>query len=118
MGWFSKKSESFSVDELLEMSDRDIAKALRLGKAPVKTAKELRQIAKTDRRRLEGEKGFQALRSATVEQSRRDRARRQQHVIDSVQNGKDPHAIARMKAQDPKGYQRLLEQEAKRQGLL
>lgn len=61
MGWLKKKSESFTFADLLAQPDDVINKALKGAKMPQKSAKDLRKAAKTDRRKLEGEKGMGAL---------------------------------------------------------
>lgn len=64
MGLFGGKrrtSESLYIDELLDLSDREIDKILRDRKSPVRSARELRKMAKDDQRRVEGERGLGAL---------------------------------------------------------
>lgn len=114
MGLFkSRKSESLSIDDLLALKDSEINKALKSGKAPVKTAKELRALAKKDRRAIMGESGFSALRDAAKD--RRDvQDTRARNYERRAANG-DPHALAEMKQQDPKAYQALVAREYERQ---
>lgn len=111
MGWFNKKSESTPIDEL---SDKEIMAALKKGKVPIKSAKELRKMHKDDLRRTVGEKGLGALKAAAVENGQR----RFERLERDMKKGRDPHAVTRMKAEDPKRYQQLLDQEARKQGLL
>lgn len=134
MGFFSKKSESFSVDEMLEMKDKEIEKLLREKKAPVRSAKELRKMAKEDRRRLEGEKGFAAFRAAVTESggsgnknykniplSQRVHPSQYKRLQQSGRLGKPGTSFAQaaeLKKSNPKAYEKLLEQEARRQGLI
>ena len=134
MGFFSKKSESFSVDEMLEMKDKEIEKLLREKKAPVRSAKELRKMAKDDRRRLEGEKGFAAFRAAVTEKggsgnqnyknvplSQRVHPSQYKKLQQSGRLGKPGTSFAQaaeLKRTNPKEYEKLLEQEARRQGLI
>lgn len=113
MGLFSKKSQSLEVGDL---SDDEIRKVLKSKKAPVLSAKELKKMEKDDIRRTVGEKGLQAL-VAAAKQHTADRDNRFNQLTRDMKAGRDPHALARMKAEDPKRYQRLLEAEAKRQGL-
>lgn len=135
MGLFSnKKSESFSIDEVLDMKDKDIEKLLREKKAPVRSAKELRKIAKEDTRRLEGEKGFAAFRAAVTERGGsgnrnyknvplKERMHPSQYakLEKSGRLGKPGTSFAQaaeLKKSNPAEYQKLLEQEARRQGLI
>lgn len=104
MRWFSKKSESMSVDEFLEMSDKEISKILKTQKGvPYRTAKELRKAVKDDRRRVEGERGFAAM-------------------LDAVRGGgtgnRNYQNIPLKDRVHPAEYKRILQREAKRQGLL
>jgi ribosomal protein L29 len=114
MGLFSKKSQSLPIDEL---TDAQALAALKKGKAPTLSAKELRKMSKEELRKTVGERGLGALKAA-ADQQRVDRERRIRNLEQSIQSGSDPHAIAKMKAQDPKGYQQLVHREAKRQGLI
>jgi hypothetical protein len=134
MGWWSSKSESFSIDDVLGMKDRDIEKLLKEKKAPVRTAKELRKMAKDDRRRLEGEKGFAAFRAAVTEKGGsgnrnyknvplKERVHPSQYkkLEQSGRLGRPGTSFAQaaeLKRTNPKEYERLLEQEARRQGLI
>lgn len=128
-----KKSESFSIDEVLEMKDKEIEKLLRDKKAPVRSAKELRKMAKDDRRRVEGEKGFAAFRAAVTEKggssgnyknvplSQRVHPSQYKKLQQSGRLGKPGTSFAQaaqLKQTNPKEYERLLEQEARRQGLI
>lgn len=134
MGLFSKKSQSFEIGDVLDMKDKDIEKLLKEKKAPVRSAKELRKIAKEDRRRLEGEKGFAAFRAAVTERggsgnknffniplSQRVHPSQYKKLQQSGRLGKPGVSFAQaaeMKKSDPRKYEALLEQEAKRQGLI
>lgn len=101
MGWFSRKTETPSVDELLEMNDRDLRKVIESGKVPQKTPKELRKAAQTAKRAIEGEKGTGAL------------------VAGLKGGGARNHQNIPLKDRvHPAEYQRILEREAKKQGLL
>ena len=111
MGWFNKKSESTPIDEL---SEKEIMAVLKKGKIPIRSAKDLKKMKQDDLRRTVGEKGLGALKAAAKESS----DRRFQQLERSMRSGKDPHAVTRMKTEDPKRYQQLLEQEARKQGLL
>lgn len=114
MGLFSRKSESLEVGDL---SKQQIAEALKKGKVPNLTAKDLKSMRKDDIRRTVGEKGFQAL-TAAAKQASVDRQKRFDNLERDFRSGSDPHAIARMKAENPRAYQKLLDAEARRQGLI
>jgi hypothetical protein len=113
MGWFSSKQTSSEVGDL---SDKEIMDALKKGKIPKMTAKEIRKMDKDDLRKTVGEKGLGALKAA-AQQRDRDRERRFGRLEQDMRSGRDPHALSRMKAEDPRRYQRLLEEEARKQGL-
>lgn len=104
MGLFSRKSESPSLDEFLEMNDREINKILRGKKdIPYKSAKELRKAAKADRRAFEGEKGIGALVAGLRPGGTGNRRYQEVPLKDRVH---------------PAEYRRILDREAKRQGLI
>jgi hypothetical protein len=115
MGWLSGrgKSESLSVEELLAMSDKDIDRALKGGKkdVPYRSAKELRQAAKKDRRAVMGEKGMGALLAGLGEL----RASKGKSRGTGNQNYGNVPLKDRM---HPAAYKALLDKEARRQGLL
>lgn len=101
MGLFSRKSETPSVDELLEMNDQDLKKVIASGKVPQKTPKELRKAAQTAKRATEGEKGLGALAAGLKG------------------GGSKGHQNIPLKDRvHPAEYRRILEREAKKQGLL
>lgn len=108
-----KKTSTPSVDEL---SDKQIREALKKGKAPQYSPKEIRQMKETERRALLGERGLGALKAAMKDLDR-DRQNRFNKLERDLLKGK-PHTVERMKAEDPKRYQKLVADEAKRQGLL
>lgn len=112
--FFKGKSESFAIEDL---DDKQIKAALKGKKVPTLTAKELKKMKQDDLRRMVGESGLKALKSAAS-----DRAdylqRRSRQVEAQVQRAKTPVDLARIKANDPKAYQALLEREARRQGLI
>ncbi|MET0466967.1 MAG: hypothetical protein ABW007_27660 [Chitinophagaceae bacterium] len=127
MGWlFGGKSESIPVDEL---SDKQIKEALKKGKVPNISPKDLKKMNKDAQRAALGEKGFAAVTAAAKDIVNRDAAK--------VRKAVDERENARMKSQRPsdfriKGrgaiplkdtmhpaaYKHLLEKEAKRQGLI
>lgn len=131
---FRGKSQSFEIDDVLAMKDKDIEKLLKDKKAPVRSAKELRKMAKDDRRRLEGEKGFAAFRAAVTEKSgtgnknyknvplsQRVHPSQYKKLQQSGRLGKPGTSFAQaaeLKKSNPKAYEKLLEQEARRQGLI
>lgn len=61
MGFFSRKSETPSVDELLGMDDSQLRKVIKSGQVPQKSPKELRKAAQELRRKTSGEIGLGAL---------------------------------------------------------
>jgi hypothetical protein len=139
---FGKKSESFTVDEILDLDDKDINKILKKGgQIPVRSAKELRKMKKDDLRRLEGEKGFGAVKDAAKEILKKNRA--QNHSVQAMleEKAKKKYGIKKVSPVDistkpghfairnpktipikdtmhPAAYKALLEREAKRQGLI
>jgi hypothetical protein len=143
MGWFSsKKSESFSVEELLDLEDKDINKILKKGgEIPVRSAKDLRRMKKDDLRRLEGEKGFGAVKDAASDILKKRRA--QNHATHAMmeEKAKKKYGIRKVSSTDmstkpghfsiknpksipikdtmhPAAYKALLDKEARRQGLI
>lgn len=125
MGWFNKKSESFTVDELLELPDKDIDKIIKKGgHIPVRSAKDLRKMKKDDRRRLEGEKSFGAVLAAGKEIAKKNRATNNGTRDMIERKAKADHGIKNPKllpikdTMHPAAYKQLLEREAKRQGLI
>lgn len=112
MGWLGKKKpESFEVGELTDAQVRDV---LRKKKAPMISPKEMRKMDKEALRKTVGEKGFAALQAAAKEQGQR----RFERLERDMRSGKDVHALTRMKTEDPKRYEQLLEREARKQGLI
>ena len=127
MGWlFGGKSQSIPIDEL---SDRQIREALRKGKVPNLTPKEVRKMNKTEQRAAMGEKSFSAVTSAAKDIVNRDAAK--------VRKAVDERENQRMRSQKPSdfrtrsrasipikdtmhpaAYKHLLEREARKQGLL
>jgi hypothetical protein len=103
MGLFSRKSETPSVDEILEMKDRDLKKVIASGKVPQKTPKELRKAAKDAKRASEGEKGTGALAAGLKGGGTGNRNYRNIPLKERVH---------------PSEYRRILEREARKQGLL
>lgn len=115
MGLFDKfkKTATPSIEDL---SDKQIREVLKKGKAPQYSPKEIRKMKETERRALLGERGLGALRSA-MQDLDRDRQNRFNQLERDLLKGK-PHTVERMKAEDPKRYQKLVADEAKRQGLV
>lgn len=104
MGLFSKrKSESPTVDEILSMNDKKLREVIKTGAVPQKTPKELRDAAKKAKRAAEGERGFGAIRDA------------KRHAGTGNRNY---HNIPLKDRVHPAEYKRILEREAKKQGLL
>jgi hypothetical protein len=103
MGWFSRKTETPSVDELLGMKDKDLQKVIESGKVPQKTPKELRKAAQAAKRASEGEKGTSALAAGLKGGGTGNRNYRNIPLKERVH---------------PAEYRRILEREAKKQGLL
>lgn len=133
MGLFSRKSESFEIDELLAMKDKDLEKILREKKAPIRSAKELRKMNREALRKTVGEKGFAAVRAAVagggsgnrnyknVPLSQRVHPSQYKKLQESGRLGKPGTSFAQaaeLKKSNPKEYEKLLEQEARRQGLI
>ena len=109
MGWFSnKKSTVVPIDEL---SDKQIKEALKKGKVPTISPKEFKKMRQDEQRAMLGEKGLGAIRAAAADMSR-------QRQIHFEQQMRKDHAVERMKAADPRAYEKLLDREARRQGLL
>ena len=111
MGWFSKKSQSLPVDEL---SESQVKKVLKTGKAAVIDYKTLKKMNKQEQRAVLGEKSFKALEAA----ARETRDKRFSQLERDMKLGRDPHALTRMKSEDPRRYQKLLDDEARRRGLI
>lgn len=112
MGWFDKrKPQSFEVGELSDSQIRDV---LKKKKAPMISPKEMRKMDKEAIKKTVGEKGFGALQAAAQE----NRQRRFERLERDMRSGSDPHALTRMKSEDPRRYEQLLDREAKRQGLI
>ncbi len=105
MGLFGgKKSQSWEVAHLLEMSDQQLNKLLKGQKEiPYRSAKDLRKAAKADRRRVEGEKGMGALLDGLKGGGSGNRRYQDIPLKDRVH---------------PSEYRRILDREARRQGLL
>jgi hypothetical protein len=109
--FFKGKSETPPIDEL---TDDQIKKALKGKKAPILSAKDLKKMKQDDIRRTVGESGFKALTGMAKDKRAADLRR----VERGVSNAQTPADLARIKASDPRAYQRLLDQEARRQGLI
>lgn len=103
MGLFSRKSETPSVDELLEMSDKKLKEVIESGKVPQKTPKELRKAAQAAKRATEGERGLGALAAGAKGGGTGNRNHQNIPLKDRVH---------------PSEYQRILAREARKQGLL
>jgi hypothetical protein len=104
MGLFSKrKSESPTVDEILQMKDRELQAIIREGKVPQKSPRELRKAAQVAKRATEGDKGLAALAAGMKGGGTGNRNYNNVPLRDRVH---------------PAEYQRILEREAKKQGLL
>lgn len=105
MGFFSgkKKWESLPADEVAEMCHKDpkLYQDLKKGKIPGLTVKQQKDIEKVYKRAYEGEKGLAALAAAM----KRGGSKNYQNIPlkDRVH---------------PSEYRRILEREAKKQGLL
>ncbi len=126
MGLFGrKKSESFTVEELLELNDWEINRILKTGAGiPVRSAKDLRKMKKDDRRRLEGEKSFGVIAAAGADILKKRQAQNHSTRAMMEQKAKTNHAIKNPKllpikdTMHPAAYKQLLEKEARRQGLI
>lgn len=104
MGLFGKrKSESPTVDEILQMKDKELQAIIREGKVPQKSPKELRKAAQMAKRAAEGERGLGAIRDAKRHGGTGNRNYKNVPLKDRVH---------------PVEYRRILEREAKKQGLL
>lgn len=102
--WLSRKSETPDIDELLSMKDRDLRKIIESGRVPQKTPKELRKAAQEVKRRTEGERGLGALRAGLTGSQ--------------GSGGKNYRNIPLKERVHPAEYRRILEREARKQGLL
>ncbi|HEU4751999.1 MAG TPA: hypothetical protein VFU47_02745 [Armatimonadota bacterium] len=102
--WLSRKSEAPPIDELLDMSDRELRKVIASGRVPQKSPKELRKAAQEVRRKTEGERGLGALRAGLSG--------------NQGSGGKNYQNIPLRDRVHPAEYRRILHREAKRQGLL
>lgn len=108
MGWFSGKSSSHEVDAALaalegarSRKDRDrIMSQIKSGKFGL-SAKEVKQMQQVEKRATEGERGFGALGAAL-----------------KGGGSKNYQNIPLKDRVHPAEYQRILQREAKRQGLL
>jgi hypothetical protein len=103
MGLFSRKSETPSVDEILGMSDKKPREIIESGKVPQKTPRELRKAAQVAKRAAEGERGLGALAAGMKGGGTGNRNYQNIPLKDRVH---------------PSEYKRILEREAKKQGLL
>ena len=103
MGFFSRKSETPSVEELLSMKDSDLRKVIAQGKVPQKTPKDLRKAAQQAKRSADGERGIGALRAGLKGGGTGNRNYQNIPLKDRVH---------------PAEYQRILQREARKQGLL
>jgi hypothetical protein len=104
MGLFGKKkSETPTVDEILRMDDKKLREIIREGNVPQKSPKELRKAAQIAKRAAEGERGLGALRAATKGGGTGNQNYKNVPLKDRVH---------------PTEYKRILEREAKKQGLL
>lgn len=89
------------MDELLRMNDKDLKAVIASGKVPQKTAKELRKAAQEVKRKTEGERGIGALSAAL-----------------KGGGSKNYQNIPLKDRVHPAEYRRILEREARKQGLL
>lgn len=112
MGWFSTKSASPTVEELVTMSDADLSKIIGRGKVPQKSAKELRKAAKDVVRKTQGEKGLKALTAG----AKGGGSKNYQNI--PLEGRVHPAEAARLRAKEANRYARVLEREARKQGLL
>ena len=103
MGFFSRKSETPSVDEILAMSDKKLKEIIKSGVVPQKDHKQLRKAAQNAKRAAEGERGTAALRAGLKGGGTGNRNHQNIPLKDRVH---------------PAEYKRILEREAKKQGLL
>lgn len=104
MGLFGKKkSESPTVDEILKMNNEKLRQIIREGRVPQKSPKELRKAAEAAKRAAEGERGLGAIRDARKHAGTGNRNYYNIPLKDRVH---------------PAEYKRILEREAKKQGLL
>lgn len=103
MGFWSKKTVSFSVGEVLNMGNSQIEKLIKQGKIEGKTPEEVRQTAKQIRQRTEGERGLGAVFAAAKGGGTKNRNYQSIPLKDRVH---------------PAEYRRILEREAKRRGKL
>lgn len=142
MGLFGRrKAETPSIDEILDLPDKEINKILKTGKAPIRSAKELRKMDKDDFRRTVGEKGFGAAKDAALEVLKKNRAQNASVRAMMEEKAKTSYKIKKVNPLDlskepghfatksykslpikdtmhPAAYKALLDKEARRQGLL
>ena len=123
----STTSESLSVDELLEMNDKQIQEAIRSGQVPNRAATDLRKEAKVLKRASSGETGVSALWAAAKGGGTGNRNHynlpldQRQHpgVRGGGGTGNRNHQNIPLKDRvHPAEYQRILDREGRRQGLL
>lgn len=107
MGFFSKKRDwqSLPADEVAEACHKDpkLYQDLKKGKIPGLTGKQQKEIEKVYKRAYEGEKGLSALAAALKGGGSGNRNYQNIPLRDRVH---------------PAEYRRILEREAKKQGLL
>ena len=103
MGWFSKKTESPYIGDLEDMGDEQIKRLMALGRVKGKSPREIRKTAKAIRLKTEGERGIGAIRAAAKRGGTGNRKYETLPLRERVH---------------PAEYQRILEREAKKQGLI
>lgn len=145
MGWFEKKPawESLPADEMAAMlKDLHVSgkakeaeammKKIKQGKVPGITGKEQKEMAKFHKRVTEGEKGAKAAIHSLRELKKMSGAQRHKNIPlkdrvhpseykNQIRTGKyrpGAQEAADIKKSDPALYKKLLEQEARKQGLL
>ena len=103
MGWFSKKDAVPYIGDLEMMGDGEIRDLIKEGKVNGNSPKKVREAAKNIRLKTEGERGTGAIRAAARGGGTGNRNYRNIPLKDRVH---------------PAEYQRILEREAKKQGLI
>ena len=98
-----KKTESPYIGDLEDLGDKAIRDLIKSGRIKGKNPKEVRKAAKEIRQKTEGERGLGAIRAAGRGGGTGNRNYQNVPLKDRVH---------------PAEYQRILEREAKRQGLL
>lgn len=104
MGWLSsKKSDVPFIGDLEQMGDAEIRKLIKDGKVNGKNPRKVRDAARAIRLKTEGERGTGAIRAAAKGGGTGNRNYNNVPLKDRVH---------------PAEYKRILEREAKKQGLL